>query len=167
MVRMFQIKNQDSLGKLLPAGSNAATASPAMQRLQQLNPHVDFAKLKAGTVLLLPEGADFDPDQGEPLAGEAFDGLAGDAVAGLKGSGERLRAGIARRDAQRKDVSAVLKSAAIKRVLDADPALRKQADDADARFKAEQKDAADSAAQLGAMEQALGDELAALGKLFK
>ena len=138
MIRMIQVKNADSLSKLLKAGASAA---PALQRIKDLNPHVqDLAQLKPGTVLLLPDLPDFEPGAGDPVAGEAFDGFAADVSNGLKASGTRLRAGMARRDADRKDVVAVLKSAAVKRVLDADPALRKQADEADARFKAEQKE---------------------------
>ena len=74
---------------------------------------------------------------------------------------------MARREAMRKDVAAVLKSAAVKRVLEADPALRKQADEADARFKAEQKEGAAALAALTAMDEALAAELANLAKIFK
>lgn len=137
MIRIFQIKNADSLGRLVQGG--AAADAPSLQRLQALNPHVDLANLKAGTVLLVPEGAEFNATEGDSVAGEAFDGFAADATAGLKFSTESVRAGIAERDAARKQVQAVFKSAAVKRVLDADPVLRKQADDADARFKAEQR----------------------------
>jgi hypothetical protein len=165
MIRLFQVKNADSLKKLLKAGG---TDAPALQRLKALNPHVDdLAQLKPGAVLLLPDTAELDTDEGEPVAGEAFAGFAADATAGLKASGERLRAGAARRDALRKEVGAVLKTTAIKRALDTDPALRKQADEAEARFKADQKETTATLAQLDSMEKALADELGALGKLFK
>jgi hypothetical protein len=165
MIRMIQVKNADSLSKLLKAST---AAGPALQRIQALNPHVrDLAQVKPGTVLLLPDLPDFEAEAGDSVAGQAFDGFAADAAAGLKASGERLRAGMARREAMRKDVAAVLKSAAVKRVLEADPALRKQADEADARFKAEQKEGAAALAALTAMDEALAAELANLAKIFK
>jgi hypothetical protein len=165
MIRMIQVKNADSLSKLLKAGT---AAGPALQRIKDLNPHVgDLAQLKPGTVLLLPDGPDFEAGEGDSVAGEVFDGFAADASAGLKASSERLRAGMARRDAMRKDVAAVLKTAAIKRALETDPALRKQADDADARFKAEQKEGTAALATLSAMDEALVAELANLAKVFK
>lgn len=165
MIRIFQIKNADSLGKLVQGG--AAADAPALQRLQALNPHVDLANLKAGSVLLVPDSAEFSAGDGDPVAGEAFDGFAGDATAGLKRSAEAVRAGIAQRDDARRQVQAAFKSAAVKRVLDADPVLRQQADSADARFKAEQKEGADALDALAAMNDALSAELAKLAKLFK
>lgn len=168
MIRMFQVKNQDSLRKLLKAGASGdLNATPAFERLQKLNPHVDFATLKPGTVLLLPDIPDLDPDSGETIAGEAFDGLAGDAAAGLKAASARVRAGFASREAERKDVGAVLKSAAIKRLMETDEVLRKQVSEADTRFKADQKEATEALAVLEAAEGALAAEIAVLGKLFK
>jgi hypothetical protein len=165
MIRMIQVKNADSLSKLLKAGT---AAGPALQRIKELNPHVqDLAQLKPGTVLLVPDLPGFEGAAGDSVAGEAFDGFAADASAGLKASSERLRAGMARRDTQRKDVAAVLKSAAVKRALETDPALRKQAEEADARFKAEQKEGTAALAQLSAMDEALTAEFANLAKMFK
>ncbi len=165
MIRMIQVKNADTLSKLLKAGP---AAGPVLQRIKELNPHVqDLAQLKPGTVLLLPDGPDFEGGAGDSVAGEVFDGFAADASAGLKASSERLRAGMDRRETIRKDVAAVLRSAAIKRALEADPALRKQAEEADARFKAEQKDGASALAMLSVMDEALSAELASLAKVFK
>lgn len=165
MIRMIQVKNADSLSSLLKAG---AAAGPALQRIRELNPHVqDLAQLKPGTVLLLPELAGLEAGSGDSVAGEAFDGFAADVSAGLKASSERLRAGMAARDTQRKDVATLLKSAAIKRVLETDPGLRKQADEADTRFKAEQKEGAAALTQLDAMDEAIAAELAKLAKIFK
>jgi hypothetical protein len=166
MIRMFHVKNADSLAKLLKAGG-AAQAGATMEKLQQLNPHANLSELKAGTVLLMPDLPQLKAGDTQAVAAESFDAFASDATNGLKLSGERARDGVAKRDAVRKEVSAALKSAAVKRVLDADPALRQQADAAEARFKVEQKEATETLAQLDSMNAALADELGQLAKLFK
>lgn len=168
MIRIFQVKNADALRSLLKGvGAQGEPKShPAFERLQRLNPHVDLAKLKAGTVLLLPDIPDLD-SQGDSLAGEAFDGLAADAANGLKAAGARMRDGFERRAAEHKELAAVFKSAGVKRLMESDEVLRKQVAEAEERFKAEQKEAAESLAVADEAGKALASELAALGRLFK
>jgi hypothetical protein len=166
MFRVIQIKNTDSLTKLLKAGG-AAQATTTLDKLQRLNPHANLSELKAGTVLLMPDLPHLKAGEADSVAAETFDAFASDATTGLKASSERLRAGAAQREAERKEVTAVFNSAAIKQAFKADPALREQADAALERFKIEQKEATESLAQLESMNAALADELGQLAKLFK
>lgn len=162
MVRLVQIKTGDKLKQMLKSADAASLA-----RLQALNPHVDLAKVRAGSVLVLPNTPAFRDDQSDGVGADAWAALAADASAGLKARTEQLRSAAAARDAQRKEVQALLRSAAVKRQLDADTALRKQADAAEEQFKADQKATSDVAAQLDAMSRGLADEIAALGALLR
>jgi len=162
MLRLFQVKNTDSVKQLLK-GADAA----ALRRVQALNPHLDITRAKAGSVLLLPDSPAFSAGDQASVSADAWQGLASDATAGLKARSEELKATLAQRETERKEVVAALKSAAVKRQLDADAGLRKQADTAEAQFKADQKAASDTARQLETMSEALAGELSALGALFK
>ena len=162
MLRLVQIKTGDKLKQMLRSADAAS-----LTRLQALNPHVDLAKVRAGSVLVLPDTPAFRDDQSDSVGADAWAALAADASAGLKARTEQLRSAAAARDAQRKEVQALLRSAAVKRQLDADTALRKQADAAEEQFKADQKAASDMAAQLDAMSRGLADEIAALGALLR
>lgn len=162
MLRLFQVKANDNLKQLLK-GADEAT----VQRLRALNPHLDIAKAKAGSVLLLPDTPAFTNSSQESVSADAWAALASDAETGLKARAEQLRAATVERDTQRKEVQAILKTAAVKRQLEADPGLRKQADAAEAQFKADQTAAADTAKQLEVMSQGLAEEIAALGAFFK
>lgn len=162
MLRLFQVKTSDNLKQLLNGADEAS-----VRRLQALNPHLDITKARAGTVLLLPDTPAFTGGSHEGVSADAWAALADDAATGLKARTELLKASSAKRDAQRKEVSAILKTAAVKRQLDADTELRKQADAAEAQFKADQKTATDTAKQLDVMSKCLADEIAALGAFFK
>lgn len=165
-MRMIVVKQPGDLqalaGRLLRPGLAREAAS--LDALRRLNPHVDFSKLDAGTVLLVPDHPDFDGGDASSIGGEAFDSLAKDALAGLEAAAARMRDGFERRDAQRKDVTGVLRSAAFKRLAEADESLRRQAGEVDSRFKADAKRASDTAATLAAMHKALQAELDALAR---
>jgi hypothetical protein len=176
MIRMFQVKSPDALQSLIKAGAKGdakgdvqteASSAAALARLQQLNPHVNLSKLKAGTVLLVPDIPGLGGVQGASIGAEAFDGLAADAASGLKAATAKVRAGAASRDAERKELTAIFKSAEVKRLSDGDAVLQKELVDAELRFKADQKEAAQSVLLLDEAGKALTSELAALGKLFK
>jgi len=163
MMRIFQVKNSDSLKQLLKSADTAT-----LERVKALNPHLDLASAKAGSTLLLPDSPAFrDANGPDSVAADAWEELSADASAGLKARAAQLKAGVAERDAQRKELATVLKSAAVRRQLNADPALRQQADAAEACLKTDQKAATDATKQIDAMAKALGDELATLAALFK
>ncbi len=162
MLRLFQVKAGDNLKQLLKGADEAS-----VQRLQALNPHLDIAKATAGTVLLLPDTPAFTGGTHESVSADAWAALASDAAVGLKARTEQLKASSVERDEQRKEVLAILKTAAVKRQLDADTGLREQAEAAQTQFKADQKAATDTAKQLDVMSKSLAEEIAALGAFFK
>lgn len=165
-MRMIVVRQPGDLqalaARLLKPGLSREAAS--LDALRKLNPHVDFAKLDAGTVLLVPDHPDFDGGDASSIGGEAFESLAKDALAGLEAAAARMREGFERQDGQRKDVAGVLRSAAFKRLAEADESLRRQAGEVESRFKAESKRASDTAATLAAMQKALKAELDALAR---
>lgn len=167
-MRMIVIRKpgdlQGQLGRLLKSG-RSRTSVP-LDTLRELNPHVDFARIEAGTVLLVPEHPDFEGGQSSSIGGEAFDGIAKEAMAGLDAAAARLRAGLRQQEAERKETSGVLQSAAFKRLAEGDEALRKQAGEVEAQLKADAKRTAEAADTLTAMEKALKEELAALSRRF-
>ncbi len=169
-MRMIVVKQASDLqavtGRLIRPGSGAQ-ATVSIEALRALNPHLDFARLDAGTVLLVPDHPDFDGGDAESVGGEAFDSLAKDALAGLDAAAARMRAGFERREAQRKEVGAALRSATFKRAAEADEALRKQGAEAEARLKEDAKRAASATATLAQIEQGLKAELTALAQRFK
>ena len=167
-MRMIVIRKpgdlQGQLGRLLKSG-RSRTSVP-LDTLRELNPHVDFARIEAGTVLLVPEHPDFEGGQSTSIGGEAFDSIAKEAMAGLDAAAARMRAGLKQHEAERKETTSVLHGAAFKRLAEGDEALRKQAGEAEAQLKAEAKRAAEAADTLAAMEKALKEELAALSRRF-
>jgi vacuolar-type H+-ATPase subunit I/STV1 len=158
-MRMFILKQGQDLQTL----SSRLGGSASISRLKALNPHLDLDRLEPGTVLLVPDGI----DDADSVAGAVFDGLAGDVKEGLKAATARVRGTQAKSEALRKDVSAILKSAAFKRAVESDADLKKQTDAADARFKADQAKGKQTEESLSALEQLVNEELAVLGKLVR
>lgn len=158
-MRMFVLKQGQDLQTL----SSRLGGAASINRLKALNPHLDFGRLEPGTVLLVPD----DIDEAESVAGAVFDGLAGDVKEGLKAATARVRSTQAKTEALRKDVAAILRSAAFKRTLEGDAELKKQSDAADARFKADQAAVRQTEESLSALDEFVNTELAALGKLIR
>jgi hypothetical protein len=165
-MRMIVIKEPSDLpalaDRLIKPGR--PSASVALDRLRALNPHVDFARLDAGTVLLVPEHPDFEGGEASSIGGEAFASLAKDALSGLEAAASRIRAGFAQQDAQRKEAQTALRSAAFKRLAEGDEALRKQAAEVEARFASALKRVGETTALLAAMDKVLKAELDALAR---
>jgi hypothetical protein len=168
-MRMIVLKQASDLQaltkRLLKPGAAGSAAS--LDKLKALNPHVDFARIDAGTILLVPDHPDFEGGEASSIGGAAFDSLSQDAITGMKAASARMRATFERHEAERKEIGAVFKSAGFKRLIENDEALKKQAAEVESRFKAEAKRATDVAALLEATEKAMQSELAGLGKLFR
>jgi hypothetical protein len=112
----------------------------------------------------VPEHPDFEGGEASSIGGEAFASLAKDALSGLEAAASRIRAGFAQQDAQRKEAQTALRSAAFKRLAEGDEALRKQAAEVEARFKADAKRVGETTALLAAMDKVLKAELDALAR---
>ena len=169
-MRIIVIKQASDLqalsGKIL--GKKAA-GSATLERVKALNPHVNFERIEAGTVLFLPDAPDLksgDKDSKE-LGGDAFDDFVRDIADGFDSAAARTKSAAAGLSAERGAVTDVLKLATVKRLLESDAALKKQLDEAADEFATEQKELQTAAKQLEALQKIASDELAALAPLLR
>lgn len=150
-----------------PASGKAGAASDAtLEQVKRLNPHVDFQRLEAGTVLLLPDSPELNVKDSQALGGNAFEDFVAHAAEGLQAVAQRLRIGAEALAADRAAVNAVLKIAAVKRQIESDPLLQKQLDEASGEFTDAQKQAQDAASQVEAMQNEMNAELDALRQML-
>lgn len=166
-MRLIVLK-PDSLQVLrdqLKAASTAGDNTP-IDRLKALNPHIDFTRLGAGAVLFVPDGPELAQPGSRSIDGGSFDDFANELAEGLKSTVARARAGYEQGSADRSDVATVLKTAAVKRLVESDAALKAQLDEVATQFATDQRDAKEAIATLDAMQKSAATELAALAKLF-
>ena len=140
------------------------------EAIEKLNPHVDFTRVEPGTVILVPDpprAADDDADDKDrSIQGRAFDDLREIVGSGLEASSARVRRGYEVLSAEAKEVTAALKSAPVKRAVDADPELKAQVESAAAVFKQDTADAKNAEQTLKSMKERMDEELNALAKLL-
>ena len=148
------------------AKASASGGSAPLERLQALNPHIEFAKLGTGMAIFLPDVPGFAQADSSALDGGTFDAFATDVDNGLQAASARAKAGNDQLSADRSDVTAMLKTATLKRLLDGDAALKAQVDAVSAQFANDQRDAQDGLKQIATMQQDVAAEMAALGKLL-
>ncbi|UUZ68693.1 hypothetical protein LP416_01755 [Polaromonas sp. P2-4] len=175
-MRLIVIKQASDLqtlsARLLkkPAAGNGEAKQVSQATLEQvklLNPHVDFQRMEAGTVLLLPDSPELNDKDSQSLTGNAFDDFITHTSEGFKALAQRVRTSADTLAAERSAVNAVLKTAAVKRQIESDPLLQKQLDAASEEFTAAQKKAQEAAKQVDAMQKAVAEELGALGRLLR
>jgi hypothetical protein len=169
-MRMLVIKQDADLeslsSHLLSVRLGSSQAKSALESLRALNPHADFTKLSAGTVLLVPDEPTFKASASDSVPGKAladFEQLVHD---GLNSATERLKAGKAARAAERADVTAVFKTAAVKRLLESDAELKQQVADATKGFKEDQQAAEQAEHALTVASKAASAALAAVRKVL-
>ena len=149
--------------RLLGAQAGAGTSLDALKRL---NPHVEFNKLGAGTVLLVPDLPGLRDDRAASVGGAPFDTFSQQLRADFDAAGTRVQAGHAARLTDQKELVALFRGAALKRAFEADPELKAQADAAAQVFKQDPIDAKAADETLKALKQGLDTELAAFAKLL-
>lgn len=148
--------------------SNGKTEAVAMfERIKSLNPHVDFKRLEAGTVLLLPDSPELKDSESRSLAGDAFADFSKHATEGFDTIAERVRAAAKALATERTNVIAALKTPAVERQIESDSLLKRQLIDAREEFVAEQKKEQGALKQLESMQKAVAKELAALAGLLR
>lgn len=150
-----------------PEGGRAAPGpltEATLAQIRTLNPHVDLLKMDAGTVLLLPDSPELDGADSRMLADEAFQSFATHVNDGLQDVAQRARTSAEARNADRTDVSSLLKIAAVKRQIDSDALLKKQFDAAQDESATVQKQTQEDIRQLEKMQKDTSVELKALGK---
>lgn len=161
-MRMFVLKQEQDLATLT-ARITAQGGAAGLERLRLLNPHLELGRrLDLGTVLLVPD----DAAEAESVSGAVFDALADDLKQGLKSASERVKSGYAKSDTLRKEVTAAVKTAAFKRVLEGDAELARQIAAADTAAKADKLRAKEADTTLSALDTMVAAELGRLRKLI-
>jgi hypothetical protein len=150
----------------LGAAAGQAQAARRIEQIQRLNPHLDVKNIKRGTVVLVPEAAGERDTEARSLQGDAFADLRSQVSAALDASRARVRRGYGTLNENAKEVTTVLKSAAVKRALEAQPDLKEQAEAATRVFKQDAADAKTAEQTLKEMGDRFEQELEALAKLL-
>jgi hypothetical protein len=167
-MRIFVTKTDTDL-KSLSASllRTRADAGAALDRVRALNPQIeDFDNVAAGTVLVLPDAPELKPSAGSPIGSDHLAELAAGLDAGLEAIETRSADRLDALKADRTAVVAALRTAAVKRLVESDPALRRQVDAADANFKADQQRADDDRKRLAELQKAALAEFTRLQNLF-
>lgn len=146
-------------------GDKAGSGS-ALDKLKNLNPHVDFKKIEPGTVLLIPNAPGFRDAESFSVTGDAFDALREQMLASVDDAASRLRGGYEALLTEQKEVAVVLKSAALKRAIKADPDLKPQIEAATQVFKHDQQQARDAEKTMQTLQEQAAAELASLTQLL-
>jgi hypothetical protein len=170
MVRTLVVKqatNLRSVGStLLDARFGGTQSDAAIERLKELNPHVDPEKIPAGTVLLVPDAPAFKASASSSTQVVPLDDFGALVTGALDDLAEGLKNDAATRAAERSDLASVLKGPALKRVIGDDKDLAQQVADAQKAITAEEKDDKQAQETLVSMSKAALAALSQVGKLI-
>jgi hypothetical protein len=130
-----------------------------------MNPHVDIKKLRAGSVVFVPDTTGFkapadDDDAATPLP--EFASMVKDA---LGDAAKAMKLGLATRSKDRDELGKLFKSSGFKRLMDSDKELAQQAEAAIKNMSAEAKDDGVTDEKLARLARAAAKDLDLLGKL--
>jgi hypothetical protein len=167
-MRIF-ITDKESDLSALAAGlaRNARAAGSTLERVAALNPHLaDMARIPAGSVLLLPE-EELRAGAGTVAGGSTLGELGESVGAGIRAAATRVNARFETAVEDHNAVRDALKTAAGKRLLEADPLFAKRIAAAEAQFKVEQKEAAENKARFSEIQKSAQSEFARLQKLLE
>lgn len=153
-------------GRLIAGKASAGQTESALKQLQELNPHLNLNDLRAGAVVLVPDSPNFKASEGDIVGSGTFDDFQQFVRSSLSDASERLKSGNAARAGERADITAILKTAAFKRVLESDADLKQQVAEAIKGFKDEQTQADQDEKAVAAASKATLDVLAGLSKLL-
>jgi hypothetical protein len=170
-MRMLVIKqNTDAQAlndQLLKAKLSGVQSEAAMSRLQALNPHVDLTqKLRAGTVLLVPDAPSFKATATDAVQDNAFEDFQKLVKDNLGQASSSLKAGNRVRTSERADVSAAFKTSEVMQAIAKDPELKKQIEDAAEALNQDQQEDKDAEQAVSSAGKAALAKLAELGKLL-
>lgn len=152
--------------QLLKARLSDVQSDSALSRLHALNPHVDFTKLRAGTVLLVPAVPSFKATAAEAVHDNAFQDFQKLVKDSLNQASSSLKEGNRARASERAEVSAAFKASAVTRAIANDPELKKQVEDARKTVKQDLEQDNEAEQALGTAGRAALAKLAELGKLL-
>ena len=172
-MRLIVIKQASDLQALSvrllkkPAGGKGKAGAhevsqATLDQVKRLNPHVDFQRLEADTVLLLPDSPELNDKDSQSLAGNSFEDFAAHTSEGFQAVVQSKRLSAEALGADRAAVNATLKIAAVGNQIKSDSLLKNQVEEANSEFTDAQKQAQDAASQVEAMQKDMNAELEAL-----
>lgn len=144
---------------------SATRVDAAIARLRALNPHVDLDRAGPGTVIFVPDGPEFTARATASPTQGAADELRSETEVALAGAAEQLKAGLAKRAAERQAVRAAFDNAVFRRAIANDQDLQRRTEEAARSMDAAEAEESRAAETLDATGQAALDALSALGKL--
>ncbi len=169
MLRTFTVKQDTNLkalsGTLLDARFGGAQADAAAAQLRALNPHADLDKLKAGTVIFIPDVPQFKPSAATSTQADLVDDFRKLVSDALQSTTEKVRLANAERASERRSVGAVLKGAALKKIVGSDKDAAAQVDAAQKAMADEEKQDKQTEEAFAAMSKAALEALAQVSKL--
>ena len=170
-MRMLVIKEATDLSglrsRLLNARLSGEQASAALENLRALNPHMDLSAVGAGTVLFVPDAPGFKVSGSTSMPGEALAEFQKLVRGALGEAAKRMKEGNAVQTEERNNVAAALRTAAIKRILESDEALKEQAAQVVSTAKLEQQRSERAEEALAEASKAALSKLRAIGKLLR
>ena len=173
MLRTFVVSKSMTLKALTaqlasePAGADGEAPAARLASLQRLNPHLaDLDRIPAGTVVLVQDAPNVRAATAS-VAGQGFNDFADQVRQAVVSTAQRVDASYAALAEQQKEVAAALKSAAVRKQIDADADLQKLIKDSDAAVKADQQNAKAAQQALESLQKEVSAELAVLAKMFE
>ena len=157
---------KDVTDLLLKAKLSTAQTASAIEALKALNPGVNFNQLTAGTVIFVPDLPSVKVSVSDSVSAAPLDDLQQLVRQALDGAAKDLKAGNATRAAERADVTAAMKIAAVARILAGDAELKQLAADAIKAFNDDQQQADQAEQALAAASKAALATLTELSKLL-
>ena len=167
-MRMIVVKTPTT-AEDLRARLGRVEASQTLDDIAKLNPHVDLKAIEPGTVLLVPEPAATTPgrtDESEPVQEQPFEELRDQLVGAMSQTTARVAAGYDTLAAQAKEITPVLKSAAVKKAMELDPEFKAQVEAAAGVFKQDTANAKAAETALKQLQKQVTEDLGALQKLL-
>jgi hypothetical protein len=168
MLRTITVQSDTTLQALSPtlidARFSVTQADAAMAQIQALNPHADPQKIKAGTVLFVPDAPAVKTSAGTVPQSQPLDDFRTLLSGALNNAASSLKAGNAQRATDRTALLAALKTDAFTKVVGSDATLAQQVTAAQQSIAAEATTDAQAETTLAGMSKAA---LAALAQLRK
>jgi hypothetical protein len=170
-MRLFVVNNETSVSAVTERVAGISAAASEAERLRvtrlqdeirRVNPRIDFDRLAAGDVIVIPDSPDVAADAGEKPLGSFFDLSAEQATENLKQLERRVREGASRTGADRAALTKLLGSAEVKRALGNQEALIRDVERIRESIKADDKEMATRLKQLDTTLTAVANDLKSL-----
>jgi hypothetical protein len=170
MLRTFLVKEDTDFkslsSTLLDARFGGAQADAAAKQLRALNPHADLDRLKAGTVIFIPDLPQFKTS----AATSAQAGLVKEfqelVSEGLNDTAREVEQGNAARVTERAELGAILKGDALRKIAASNKEVAQRVSDAQKAMTNEEEQDKQAQEDLAAISKAAIAALAQISKLI-